>query len=128
MNIIITAVTPAKATINGQPLAREYAEGVLLPLLVAAQGKDHAGILKMAQAFTTAGLSVKGSPMAMRIYRDHLTEQAQLEARRLAEAQEHAERCRVPTPQEIAEKKAARIAEAARIREQGAAIRAQLGR
>lgn len=127
MNIIITAVTPAKATINGQPLAREYAEGVLLPLLVAAQGKDQSGVLKVAQAFASAGLSLQASPMAMRVYRDHLAEQAQLEARLQAEAQEHAARCRVPTPQEIAEKKAARQAEVIRVREIGAARRAQLG-
>lgn len=128
MNIIITAVTPTKATINGQQLAREYAEGVLLPLLVAAQGKDQSGVLKVAQAFASAGLSLQASPMAVRVYRDHLAEQAQLEARRAAEAQAHAERCRVPTPKEIAEKKAARIAEAARIRDIGATMRAQLGR
>lgn len=128
MNITITAVTPAKATINGQPLAREYAEGVLLPLLVAAQGKDHANIQKMAQAFATAGLSLQASPEAVRVYRDHLAEQAQLEARQRAEAQAHAERCHIPTPKEIAERKAERERKAQAIRDHGATVRAQLGR
>lgn len=128
MNIIITAVTPAKATINGQPLAREYAEGVLLPLLVAAQGKDHGSALKVAQAFATAGLSLQASPVAFRVYRDHLVEQAQLEARQRAEAQAHAERCHAPTPKEIAEKKAERERKAQAIRDHGARIRSQLGR
>lgn len=127
MNITITAVTPAKATINGQPLAREYAEGVLLPLLVAAQGKDHANIQKMAQAFATAGLSLQASPEAVRVYRDHLAEQAQLAARQRAEAQAHAERCHIPTPKEIAERKAERERKAQAIRDHGARIRSQLG-
>nr|WP_100548968.1 MULTISPECIES: hypothetical protein [unclassified Pseudomonas] len=128
MKIIITAVTPTKATINGQPMAREYAEGILLPLLVAAQGKDHAGVLKVAKAFSLAGLPLDASPVASRVHSEHLTEQARLEARQRAEAQAHAERCRVPTPQEIAEKKAKREREALAIREHGARLRAQLGR
>ncbi|MBU3054953.1 hypothetical protein [Pseudomonas indica] len=128
MNITITAVTPTKATINGQPLAREYAEGVLLPLLIAAQGKDHAGIFKVAQAFAIASLPLGASPIAARVYREHLAEQAQLEARQRAEAQAHAERCRVPSPQEIAENKAKRERQAQAIREHGERLRAQLGR
>ncbi|NWL78925.1 hypothetical protein DM872_18930 [Pseudomonas taiwanensis] len=128
MNIEITPVTPSKVTVNGQPLAREYVEGILLPLLVAAQGGNHAGVFKVAKAFALAGLSLDASPVASRVYREHLAEQAQLEARQRAESRVHAERCQVPTPQEIAEKKAKRIAEAARIRDIGAAMRAQLGR
>lgn len=128
MNIIITAVTPAKATINGQPLAREYAEAVLLPLLVAAQGKDQSGVLKVAQAFASAGLSLQASPVAVRVYWDHLAEQAQLEARRLAESQAHAARCHIPTPKEIAERKAERERKAQAIRDHGAQVRSQLGR
>lgn len=127
MNITITAVTPTKATINGQPLVREYAEGVLLPLLVAAQGRDHAGVFKVAKAFALAGLSLEASPVASRVYRGHLAEQAQLEARQHAESQAHAERCHVPTPQEIAEKKAERERKAQAIRDHGARLRSQLG-
>lgn len=128
MSITITAVTPTKATINGQLLAREYAEGVLLPLLVAAQGKDQSGVLKVAQAFASAGLSLQASPMAVRVYRDHVAEQAQLEARQRAEAQAHASRCHIPTPKEIAERKAERERKAQAIRDHGAQIRSQLGR
>ena len=128
MNIVITAVTPAKVTINGQPMAREYAEGVLLPLLVAAQGKNQSAVLKVAEVFTTAGLSLQACPGTAHDYRCRLAEQAALKAQQLAEAKASAERCRVPTPKEIAEKKAARAAEAARIRDIGAAMRAQLGR
>lgn len=36
MNINITAVTPSKATVNGQPMAREYVETLLLPLTPVA--------------------------------------------------------------------------------------------
>lgn len=128
MKLIITAVTPVKATVNGQPMAREYVEGVLLPLLVAAQGKDHSGVLKVATAFAEAGLSLSASPVASRVHGEYMAEQARLEARQRAEAQAHAERCRVPTPQEIAEKKAKRQANALAIREHGERLRAQSGR
>lgn len=127
MNITIAAVTSSQATINGQPLAREYVEGVLLPLLVAAQGKDHSGVLKAAQAFADVGLSLQASPVAVRVYANHVTEQAQVKARLLAEAQAHAHRCQVPTAKEIAERKAERERRAQAIRDHGARIRSQLG-
>lgn len=128
MNIEITAVTQAKVTINGQALAREYAESILLPLMVAAQGKNSPAILKVAQAFATAGLSLKTVPAANGAYQTHLAEQAQLEARRKAEAEADYQRCRVPTAQEIAEKKAKRLREAQAVREHAERIRSQMGR
>lgn len=128
MNINITAVTPSKATVNGQPMAREYVETLLLPLLVAAHGKNYSGILQVAQVFAAAGLSLSASPEAARSYREHMAEKAALEARQIAEAKANAKRCRVPTPQEIAEKKAERARQAQAIRERGERLRAQLGR
>jgi hypothetical protein len=128
MNIIITAVTPAKVTLNGQALAREYAETILLPLLVAAQGQNEASVIKVAEAFASAGLSLSGAPVAFRVYKEHLTERAAFEARQRAEAKANAARCRVPTPKEIAESRAKRERDAAAIRAHGAAIRAANGR
>lgn len=67
MNTInITAVTPETVCIHGQTLAREYAETVLLGLLIASEGENHAGIVKVAEAFTGAGLSLEAHPKASR--------------------------------------------------------------
>lgn len=128
MNIDITAVTPTKVTLNGQSMAREYAETLLLPMLVASQGKNYSAVLKVSKAFAAAGLSLKAVPEAAHSYQVHMAEQAQLEARQLAEAQVHAERCRVPTAREIAEKKAERERQAQVIRDHGAMLRSQMGR
>lgn len=124
MNIIITAVTPESVTINGQELARGYAESILLPLMVAAQGQNHAAIIKVAEAFDTAGLALEAAPEASRIYRSHkITKQAERE-RLLAEARANAERCREPSRQEIAEQIAKREQMAREIREHGERLRA----
>jgi len=128
MNIAITAVTPESVTLNGQELARGYAESILLPLLVASQGQNHSGIIKVAEAFDTAGLALDAVPEASRIYRSHtITKQAERE-RLLAEARANAERCREPSPQEIAEYRAEKERRAREIREHGARLRAARGR
>lgn len=127
MQIIITAVTPKTVEVQGQKLTREYAEGILLPLLVAAQGKNYAGISKVSQAFVTAGLRLEGSPEAVRVYHEHLSEKLAQEARQRAEAKANAERCYVPTPQEIAAKKAKRQADAEAIKAHGQVIRSVMG-
>ncbi len=124
MNIIITAVTPESVTINSQELARSYAESILLPLMVAAQGQNHAAIIKVTEAFDTAGLALEAVPEASRIYRSHkITKQAERE-RLLAEARANAERCREPSRQEIAEQIAKREQMAREIREHGERLRA----
>lgn len=128
MNINITAVTPETANVNGQELARSYVETVLLPLMVASQGQNHAGVVKVVQAFDTAGLSLEATPEASRIYKGHLYEQKLDKDRLDAEARAHAERCREPSRQEIAEAKAERERKAQEIRAMGARMRAANGR
>ena len=47
MKININAVTPNTVDIHGQTVTREYAERVLLPLLVASKGENHSGIIQV---------------------------------------------------------------------------------
>lgn len=125
MNITITAVTPETANVNGQELARSYAESILLPLLVASKGQNHAAVINVVQAFDTAGLSLEATPEASRIYRGHLLEQQREKERRQAEARANAERCREPSRQEIADYHAEKERKAREIREHFARIRTQ---
>lgn len=128
MKITVSNVTPETVSIHGQTLAREYAELVLLPLLVAAEGQNHPAIVKVAEAFATAGLSLEGSPEASRLYRSHKHQQRVEQERLKAEAEAHARRCHVPTPQEIAQQIAERERKAREIREHGERLRAARGR
>ncbi|MBK59836.1 hypothetical protein N8H22_04935 [Stutzerimonas stutzeri] len=125
MNINITAVTPETANVNGQELARSYVESILLPLMVASKGQNHAAIIKVAQAFDNAGLSLEAIPEASRIYRGHLLEQQREKERLQAEARANAERCREPSRQEIAEYHAEKERKAREIREHFARVRTQ---
>lgn len=127
MKININAVTPNTVDINGQTLAREYVEQVLLPLLVASKGENHSGIIQVIQAFAEADLSLEAVPHASRIYQGHLYQQSQEKARLAAEAAANAERCREPSAQELAEYHAEKERRAAAIRAHGAAIRAARG-
>lgn len=124
MNIIINEVTPETVCVHGQTLARPYVEMVLLPLIVASKGLNHSAILKVAQVFSDAGLSLQGSPEAARIYREHLATLQAERARQEAEARAHAERCRIPTAEDIAKANAERERRNREIREHGERIRA----
>jgi len=125
MNINITAVTPETANVNGQELARSYAESILLPLMVASKGQNHAAVIKVVQAFDNAELSLEAIPEASRIYRGHLLEQQREKERLQAEARANAERCREPSRQEIAEYHAEKERKAREIREHFARVRTQ---
>jgi len=127
MKFNITDVTPETVCIHGQTLAREYAEVVLLNLMVAAMGNNHSGIVTIAETFVAAGLSLEAHPKALRLYNEHLSEIAAEEARALQEAQAHAARCRVETPQEIAEYHAEKARRTREIREHGQRMRAARG-
>jgi hypothetical protein len=128
MKIAITDVTPENVTLNGQVLARSYVESILLPLMVAAQGQNHAGIIKVSEAFDTAGLNLEGVPEALRTLRGHQVEKRAEQERKRAEGESHARRCYEPTAQEIAEANAARERKAQEIRDHGARLRALRGR
>lgn len=125
MNIIITEVTPETATVNGQELARSYVESILLPLLVASQGLNNGAIFKVAEAFSNAGLSLQGSPQATRVYQETMSARRAEQARRQAEAEAHAARCRVPTAEDIAKANFERERRNAEIRAHSEHVRSQ---
>lgn len=125
MNIIITDVTPHTATVNGQELTRHYLEEILLPLAVAAQGKNDSAIIKVAKAFDEAELSLKSSPQAVRVYAHFKQEQREADFKAQAWANANALRCQEPTREELAKRKAKRLEDNAKIRAIGEASRAQ---
>ncbi|WP_150547297.1 hypothetical protein [Pseudomonas marincola] len=124
MNVEITTPLKNEVTISGQKLSREYAENILLPMLVAQCQTAKAKQFEIVKIFSEAGLSLSAIPDVAREFRQDQAEKAAERLRRQAEAQAHAERCRVATPRELAELKAQREARAAAIREHGEQVRA----
>lgn len=116
MLISITQVTQSKATVCGQVVSREYAENILLPMLVSQCGTLYGRQIEVIKAFTEAGLSTSACPEATQRFHQDRHEKAQERARAQAEAQWHAERCYEPTAREIAQAKADRESRAAAIR------------
>jgi hypothetical protein len=106
MNITITKVLKDDVTVSGQPLKREYVENVMLPLLMAQCGTVKGHQFEIVKAFDEAGLSLQAIPDVARDYREYKRAKATERARLQAEADAHAERCRVHTPREIAQAKA----------------------
>lgn len=128
MNIILTAVTPKNVNMNGQVLARDYVESILLPLMVASRGQNHSAIINVVQTFAEAGLNTKATRDGTQLYQQHLHDKKVQLAQQQAEAQANAERCRVLTPQELQQAHAKREQYAAEVRAHGAALRAARGR
>lgn len=124
MKITITKVLKNEVTICSQILSREYVENILLPMLVAQCGTVKGQQFEIVKAFDEAGLSLQAIPVVAREYRQHLYEDAQEKARKQAEADAHAARCRVPTDREWAQVKAERAERAAAIRAQAERVRA----
>ncbi|HFQ8052805.1 TPA: hypothetical protein ACHTCR_004679 [Pseudomonas putida] len=122
MKITITKVLKNEVTVSGQTLSREYVENIMLPMLVAQCGTVKGQQFEIVKAFDEAGLSLQAIPVVAREYRQHQYEDAQEKARKQAEANAHAERCREHTPREIAQAKADREARNAAIREHGQKI------
>jgi DNA-binding transcriptional MerR regulator len=96
----------------------------MLPMLVAQCATVQSRKLEIVKVFAEAGLSLNAVPEAAREYAVDKSEKARLRLRQQAEANAHAERCRVATPRELAQAKADREARAAAIREQSAKVRA----
>ncbi|MGY2293683.1 hypothetical protein [Pseudomonas sp. SDO5511_1_S431] len=124
MQINITNVLKNEVTVSGQTLSRDYAENIMLPMLVAQCATVQSRKLEIVKVFAEAGLSLDAVPEAAREYAIDKSEKARLRLRQQAEANAHAERCRVATPRELAQAKADREARAAAIREQSAKVRA----
>ncbi len=124
MQIKITKVLKNEVTVCGQTLTREYAENIMLPMLVAQCGTVKGRQFEVVKAFDEAGLSLAAVPEVAREYASDKVEKAREQARRQAEADAHAERFREWTPRELAQAKADKEARAAAIREQGERVRA----
>ena len=122
MQINITNVLKDEVTVSGQTLRREYVENIMLPMLVAQCATVQSRKLEIVKVFAEAGLSLDAVPDAAREYAIDKSEKARLRLRQQAEADAHAERCRVATPRELAQAKADREARAAAIREQSAKV------
>lgn len=118
MQINITKVLKNEVTVSGQTLSREYVENIMLPMLVAQCATVISRKFEVVKAFDEAGLSLAAIPDVAREYRQDQHAKATQRARQQAEANAHAERCRVATPRELAQAKAEREARAAAIREQ----------
>lgn len=120
----ITKVLKNEVTICGQTQTREYVENIMLPMLVAQCGTVKGRQFEIVKTFDEAGLSLQAIPDVAREYRQDQYQKAQEKARKQAEADAHAERCREHTPREIAQAKHDREARAAAIREHSARVRA----
>lgn len=128
MQINITNVLKNEVTVSGQTLSREYVETIMLPVLISQCGTVRGRQFEIVKTFDEAGLSLAAIPEVAREYAIHKSEKARLRLRHQAEADAHAERCRVATPRELAQAKADRVARAAAIREQGAKVLAARSR
>jgi len=124
MKITITKVLKNEVTVSGQTLNREYVENIMLPVLVAQCGTVKGQQFEIVKTFDEAGLSLQAIPDVAREYRQDQYQKAQEKARKQAEADAHAARCRVPTDREWAQAKADKTARDAAIREHGERIRA----
>lgn len=113
MQINITNVLKDEVTVSGQTLRREYVENIMLPMLVAQCATVQSRKLEIVKVFAEAGLSLDAVPEAAREYAIDKSEKARLRLRQQAEANAHAERCRVATPRELAQAKADREERAA---------------
>ena len=95
MQITITNVLKDEVTVSGQTLRREYVENIMLPMLVAQCATVQSRKLEIVKVFAEAGLSLNAVPEAAREYAVDKSEKARLRLRQQAEANAHAERCRV---------------------------------
>jgi len=124
MKITITNVLKDEVTVSGQTLSREYAENIMLPMLIAQCATVQSRKLEIVKVFAEAGLSLDAVPEAAREYAIDKSEKARLRLRQQAEHEARAECLRVATPRELAQAKADKEARAAAIREHGARVRA----
>lgn len=124
MKINITKVLKNEVTVSGQTLSREYVENIMLPMLVAQCATVQSHKFQIIKAFDEAGLSLSAIPEVAREYAIDKAEKTRARLRQQAEANAHADRCRVATPRELAQAKAEKEARATAIREQGERIRA----
>ena len=131
MQLNIQNVTPETAEVQGQTVTRAFAEGVMLSGLIAGAGKNDAKQGAIIEQYLTAGLDTSAFPEATsKVLRARAAAERHRQ-QQIAESQRHAERFApysMPSELEVARRRAKREALEAKMRAQGAAIRAANGR
>ena len=131
MQLNIQNVTPETAEVQGQTVTRAFAEGVMLSGLIAGAGKNDAKQGAIIEQYLIAGLDTSAFPEATsKVLRARAAAERHRQ-QQIAESQRHAERFAsysMPSELEVARRRAKREALEAKMRAQGAAIRAANGR
>ena len=131
MQLNIQKVTPETVEVQGQAVARAYAEGVMLATLIAAAGSNKPAQEAIVSQYLDAGLSAGAFPAIVRAIETRKLVAQREQAERIAEARAHAERCKSyegGSALEVARRRAAREAREDKYRAIGVAIRSANGR
>ena len=130
MQLNIQNVTPETVEVQGQVVARAYAEGVMLATLIATAGTNKPAQEVIVSQYMDAGLSVAAFPAIVRSVETRKFVAEREHAERLKEAREHAERFKSYeiTPLDEARRRAKRHAREDQYRAMGNAIRSANGR
>lgn len=130
MQLNIQNVTPETVEVQGQVVARAYAEGVMLATLIATAGTNKPAQEVIVSQYMDAGLSVAAFPAIVRSVETRKFVAEREHAERLKEAREHAERFKSYeiTPLDEARRRAKRHAREDKYIAMGNAIRSANGR
>lgn len=131
MQLNIQKVTPETVEVQGQVVARAYAEGVMLATLIATAGTNKPAQQAIVSQYLDAGLSAGAFPAIVRAIETRKLVAQREQAERIAEARAHAERCKSyegGSALEVARRRAAREAREREYQEVGRAIRSANGR
>ncbi|MGV2835941.1 hypothetical protein [Pseudomonas shirazensis] len=131
MQLNIQKVTPETVEVQGQVVARAYAEGVMLATLIATAGANKPAQEAIVSQYLDAGLSAAAFPAIVRgIEARKLVAQREY-AERIAEANAHAERFKSyesSSALDVARRRAKREERERKYQEIGRAIRSANGR
>ena len=131
MQLNIQKVTPETVEVQGQVVARAYAEGVMLATLIATAGTNKPAQEAIVGQYLDAGLSAGAFPAIVRAIETRKLVAQREQAERIAEANAHAERCKSyegGSALEVARRRAARETREDKYRAMGVAIRSANGR
>ena len=130
MQLNIQNVTPETVEVQGQVVARAYAEGVMLATLIATAGTNKPAQEVIVSQYMDAGLSVAAFPAIVRSVETRKFVAERETAERLKEAREHAERFKSYeiTPLDEARRRAKREDRERKYQDMGRAIRSANGR
>ena len=130
MHLNIQNVTPETVEVQGQVVARAYAEGVMLATLIATAGTNKPAQEVIVSQYMDAGLSVAAFPAIVRSVETRKFVAERETAERLKESREHAERFKSYeiTPLDEARRRAKREDRERKYQDMGRAIRSANGR